>query len=156
MSYLLRSSIGDTCCLRSLIKARLSTSCLKYSDNSFDTKVENKTLNRLKEPEPFVNYAKQSENLKHFANAGALVAVKKEEEYTLPHPIWSKEEAEEVEVTHRKPEGFTDNLAYITVSAMRLGFDIFSGYKLQLRLGTLDERAVLIRYNFFLMNRSAL
>ena len=144
MSYLLRSSLADTGCLRTFIKARLSTSCLKYSSNSFDTKVENKTINRLKEPEPFVNYAKQSENLKHFANAGALV-VKKEEEYTLPHPIWSKEEAEEVEVTHRKPEGFTDNLAYITVSAMRLGFDIFSGYKLQLRLGTLDERAVLIR-----------
>jgi hypothetical protein len=142
MSYLLRSSFSDTGGFRSLIKARLSTSCLKYSD-SFDTKVENKTINRLKEPEPFVNYAKQSENLKHFAN-GALV-VKKEEEYTLPHPIWSKEEAEDVEVTHRKPEGITDNLAYITVSAMRLGFDIFSGYKLQLRLGTLDERAVLIR-----------
>ena len=145
MNHLLRPSLADTGCLRSLIKARLSTSCIKYSGNSFDTKVENKTLNRLKEPEPFVNYAKQSENLKHFANAGALVVVKKEEEYTLPHPIWSKEEAEEVEVTHRKPEGITDNLAYITVSAMRLGFDIFSGYKLQLRLGTLDERAVLIR-----------
>merc|ERR1712113_870201 len=31
---------------------------------------------------------------------------------------------------------------------MRLAFDIFSGYKLQLRLGTLDERAVLIRCIF--------
>jgi hypothetical protein len=153
MSYLLRQSLADTSCLRSLIKARLSTSCLAYSDTSFDSKVENKTLNRLKEPEPFINYAKQSENLKHFANAEALVVIKKEEEYTLPHPIWSKEEAEEVEVTHRKPEGFTDNLAYLTVSAMRLGFDIFSGYKLQLRLGTLDERAVLIRLEHLFLQR---
>ena len=144
MAYLFRQSLAAENCLRSLMRARLSTSCFKYSDSSFDAKVENKTINRLKEPEPFKNYAKHSENLKHFAN-GALVVVKKEEEYTLPHPIWSKEEAEEVEVTHRKPEGFTDNLAYITVSGMRLGFDIFSGYKLQLRLGTLDERAVLIR-----------
>eukprot|EP00091_Calanus_sinicus_P014820 TRINITY_DN32508_c0_g1_i2.p1 TRINITY_DN32508_c0_g1~~TRINITY_DN32508_c0_g1_i2.p1 ORF type:complete len:236 (-),score=48.42 TRINITY_DN32508_c0_g1_i2:158-865(-) len=147
MSYLLRPSLADAGCIRSLIKARLSTSCITYSDNKFDSRVENQTVNRLKEPAPFVNYAKQSENLKHFAN-GALVVVKKEEEYTLPHPIWSKEEAEEVEVTHRKPEGITDNLAYFTVSAMRLGFDIFSGYKLQLRLGTLDERAVLIRCIF--------
>ena len=147
MAYLLRQSLADTGCLglRSIMRARLSTSSFKYSDSSFDAKVENNTRNRLKEPEPFKNYAKHSENLKHFANVGELVVAKKEEEYTLPHPIWSKEEAEGVEVTHRKPQGFTDNLAYLTVSGMRLGFDIFSGYKLQLRLGTLDERAVLIR-----------
>jgi len=135
-------------CFRPLLQARLSTSCLRYSDTSFDSKVEHKTINRLKEPEPYKNYAKQSETLKHFANTGSLVVVKKEEDYTLPHPIWSREEAEGVEVTHRKPSGVTDHLAYFTVSAMRLGFDIFSGYKLQLRLGTLDERAVLIRCIF--------
>ena len=136
----------DTHCLRSLIKARLSTSGLKYSNITFDEKVKKQTINRLKNTEPYINYVKQSENLKHFANTGALVVLKKDEEYTLPHPIWSKGEAEEVEVTHRMPIGFTDNLAYLTVSAMRLGFDIFSGYIVQLRLGTLDERAVLTRY----------
>ena len=151
MTSLLRPGIIiDIRCLKRLIrtpnvcKARVSTSCLRF-DKNFDEKVEKQTLSRLKEKEPFINYAKQSENLKHFANTEALVVVKKEEEYTLPHPIWSKSEAEEVEVTHRKPKGFTDNLAYLTVSAMRLGFDIFSGYKVQLRLGTLDERAVLTR-----------
>eukprot|EP00092_Neocalanus_flemingeri_P028770 GFUD01031234.1.p1 GENE.GFUD01031234.1~~GFUD01031234.1.p1 ORF type:complete len:327 (+),score=76.37 GFUD01031234.1:365-1345(+) len=155
MTYFARTALlFDNNCLNSLIrlqcvsKARVSTSCWKYNSKTFDEKVENQTINRLKEPEPFKNYAKQSENLNHFANTGALVVVKKEEEYTLPHPIWSKGEAEEVEVTHRKPVGLTDNLAYLTVSAMRLGFDIFSGYKVQLRLGTLDERAVLTRCIF--------
>ena len=153
MTYFLRPALlFDNSCLKSIIrsqvlfKARVSTSSLNYNQKTFDEQIEKQTLNRLKEQEPFINYAKQCENLKHFANNGELVVVKKEEDYTLPHPIWSKYEAEEVEVTHRKPKGFTDNLAYLTVSAMRLGFDIFSGYKVQLRLGTLDERAVLTRY----------
>jgi len=134
--------------LRPLIRARLSTCCVTRSAG---TGPHNSRVNRLKEPEPYVNYAKQSETLKHFANTSgsSLVVLKKDEEpYTLPHPIWSKEEAEGVEVTHRKPKGVTDHLAYLTVSTMRLAFDIFSGYKLQLKLGTLDERAVLIRCIF--------
>ena len=38
-------------------------------------------------------------------------------------------------------------LSYIicSVATMRVLFDIFSGYKLQLALGTLDERSVLTR-----------
>jgi len=134
--------------LRPLIRARLSTCCVT---RSAETRPQNSRVNRLREPEPYVNYAKQSETLKHFANTSgsSLVVLKKDEEpYTLPHPIWSKEEAEGVEVTHRKPKGVTDHLAYLTVSTMRLAFDIFSGYKLQLKLGTLDERAVLIRCIF--------
>ena len=131
--------------LRPLLRARLSTCCVTRSN---EAGAHNNKVNRLKEPEPYVNYAKQSETLKHFANTSgsSLVVLKKDEEqYTLPHPIWTKEEAEGVEVTHRKPSGVTDHLAYLTVSTMRLAFDIFSGYKLQLKLGTLDERAVLIR-----------
>ena len=148
MFYLFGPPLVKTGCFRPLIRARLTTSCLKYSDNSFDSKVENKTLNRLREPEPFKNYAKQSENLKHFADTEALAAAENDNEYTLPHPIWSKEEAQGVEVTHREPKGFTDKLAYLTVSGMRFGFDTFSGYKMQLKMGTLDEKAVLTRCIF--------
>ena len=110
MFHLFGLPLVKTGCFRPLIRARLTTSCLKYSGDSFDSKVEKKTLNRLKESEPFKNYAKQSENLKHFADTEALAAVENDNEYSLPHPIWSKKEAQGVEVTHREPKGFTDKL----------------------------------------------
>ena len=55
-----------------------------------------------------------------------MVDKKKEEAYTLPHPIWSPEEVKGVEITHRKPKGVTDHLAYLSVNTMRLTFDILS------------------------------
>ena len=33
-----------------------------------------------------------------------------EKDYALPHPIWSREQSESVEIVHRKPEGFTDHM----------------------------------------------
>ena len=51
-----------------------------------------------------------------------------------------------VEVTHRKPKGFVDYAAYGTVSVMRFGFDVMSGYKGPKKLDTSDEKAVLTRY----------
>ena len=59
MVYLLRKSLSDTgcLCLRSLMRERLSTSYFRYSDSSFDAIVENKTRNRLKEPEPELRYS---------------------------------------------------------------------------------------------------
>jgi len=126
----------------------VSTSSATFNDNKIEENVEEKLTNRLKCPQPFMNYSKQCENLKHFSNSSSLVVVRKEEDYTLPHPIWTNEEMDQVEVTHRKPEGITDNLAYLCVGALRLSFDLFSGYKIQLRLGTLDEKAVLTRCIF--------
>ena len=67
------------------------------------------------------------------------------DEFTLPHPIWSVEEVDSVHVTHRKPEGFVDHLAYYCVMAMRTTFDLASGYTIGTHLKTLDERSVLIR-----------
>ena len=32
------------------------------------------------------------------------------EHYTLPHPIWSQEESESVQINHRKPEGISDKM----------------------------------------------
>ena len=36
---------------------------------------------------------------------GIVGGVMASEDYTMPHPIWSKQESEGVEVTHRKPKG---------------------------------------------------
>ena len=67
-------------------------------------------------------------------------------DYTLPHPIWSKKETEDVTPNHRlklihltrlfafvyirKPKGLVDWTAYTGVSTLRLVFDLLSGYKL--------------------------
>lgn len=75
-------------------------------------------------------------------------AEKNEDDYNLPHPIWSKHEAEDVKVTHLKPKGVTDHLAYYCVQIMRKSFDIFSGYTIKSRLKTLDERDMLRRCIF--------
>lgn len=125
----------------------------KTGQEDLDRKFSDKTRNRLLEDAPFKAYQQKGHQLEHFAqteSAGELVPSDRQEvkEYTLPHPIWSHDEVESVTVTHRRPVGFTDHLAYYSVAAMRLFFDIFSGYKLQLKLGTLDERAVLIRCIF--------
>ena len=61
------------------------------------------------------------------------------------------EEVKGVEITHRKPKGVTDHLAYLCVNTMRLTFDVLSGYKIQNKLGTLDEKAVLTRYVHLVM-----
>ena len=72
----------------------------------------------------------------HFKTAGTLQEVKTEHmlekaadkneaHYTMSHPIWSAEEANEVEITHEKPSSVCDWTAYLTVHDMRKGFDIF-------------------------------
>ena len=81
-------------------------------------------LDRLKKDEPFKTFVENSEDLKHFTRSTDPEAVTASEDYTMPHPIWSKQELEGVEVTHRKPKGFVDHAAYGTVSVMRFGFVI--------------------------------
>ena len=51
-------------------------------------------------------------------------------------------------VTHKKPVGFVDHLAYYCVMAMRTTFDLASGYTIGKNMKTLDERSVLIRCIF--------
>jgi len=115
----------------------------RYLSNSLDKDGE---INRLNEENPFKSYKEKSESLDHFNQS--LVVVKQEKDYTLPHPIWTKEETENVSINHRDPRGFVDRAAYSVVSVMRLSFDIMSGYKLQRKLDTLDERSVLNRCIF--------
>ena len=56
----------------------------------------------------------------------------------------------------RKPRGFVDRAAYSVVSLMRLSFDMLSGYKLQRKLDTLDERSVLNRFGLYCLDQSEL
>ena len=51
-------------------------------------------------------------------------------------------------IDFRKPKGFIDWTAYTGVATLRLVFDLLSGYKLQKKMDTLDERAVLSRCIF--------
>jgi len=81
----------------------------------------------------------------HFTKSLTVVERVEEKDYTLPHPIWTKQETEDVSIEHRKPRGFVDWTAYSVVATMRVTFDLLSGYKLQQKLDTLDERSVLIR-----------
>lgn len=73
---------------------------------------------------------------------------KNEDNYVLPHPCWSNEEAESVTITHQKPKGVIDWLAYGTVWGMRQSFDLVSGYTIKSYLHTLDERDMLRRCIF--------
>merc|ERR1712227_773820 len=58
-----------------------------------------------------------------------------------PHPIWTKEECDSVEITHVKPQGFTCKAAYATVWFLRRAFDIGTGYS----FGFKTEQAMLRR-----------
>jgi len=75
-----------------------------------------------------------------------LSAGKKDQNETpLPHPIWSKDEVEDVKATHDEPKDMVERLALYTVRFMRKSFDFLSGYTIGKKLDTLDERSVLKR-----------
>lgn len=61
----------------------------------------------------------------HFGKEGQTTG---DEEYRMPHPVWSEEDVYKVEVTHEKPEKFVDKLAYKSVQALRGAFDTLSLY----------------------------
>ncbi|ELU14203.1 hypothetical protein CAPTEDRAFT_151460 [Capitella teleta] len=62
----------------------------------------------------------------------------------MPHPIWTEEEVAQVEITHKKPEGFIDNFAFIGVKTTRTFFDAVSGFN----RGERNERRWLTRLCF--------
>lgn len=62
----------------------------------------------------------------------------------LPHPVWTKEELQGVEVTHTPPVGVAEHLAYYLMKSLKVGFDIASGFK----WGVHDEKAWLTRIIF--------
>jgi len=72
------------------------------------------------------------------------------EEYVLPHPIWSNEQLESIEITHKKPDRMADYMAYLSVFALRTGWDLSTGYLLGRRLGLFkfSSRMWLLRVTF--------
>lgn len=64
--------------------------------------------------------------------------------YRLAHPIWCIKDAETVEITHLKPKGVRDWIAFSTMKALRTSFDAFTGYK----PGQMNEALYLRRFIF--------
>ncbi|XP_041459970.1 alternative oxidase, mitochondrial-like [Lytechinus variegatus] len=49
-------------------------------------------------------------------------------DYLMPHPIWSEEELDAVQITHNPPKEKVDKAAYWACKALRTNFDLFSGF----------------------------
>ncbi|XP_013379624.1 alternative oxidase, mitochondrial [Lingula anatina] len=75
-----------------------------------------------------INEVPQLQSIDHFRSSKAQKQGKDNGAYILPHPIWSEEELNSVEITHRVPENFTDKAAFYSVKILRNSFDIFSGF----------------------------
>lgn len=69
-------------------------------------------------------------------------------EWHMPHTVWKQQELEEIKVEHTKPVDKVDRAAYWAVQSVRAGFDLFSGYKWGMKMGTLDEAKWLRRIIF--------
>lgn len=66
----------------------------------------------------------------------------------MTSPSWTKQEMDNVEVTHRPPRDWVDRLSLLTVKTLRLGFDVLSGYIFKKRMGTMSERDWIRRIMF--------
>jgi len=153
----LPTQINSSCWLPIIQASNLSTSQRAFCAKSEETR----------EAESFAKYERnaKSEHF-HFDKKGhklGAIGGKAEEktkdiiskssadndqDYLLPHPIWSEDEVETVRIKHKEPKGVVDNLAYYTVQIMRRTFDLASGYTFNTKLETLDERSCLIRCIF--------
>ena len=54
----------------------------------------------------------------------------KYEDYTMPHAIWTREELDNIQITHKPPERRADKLAYFIVRTMRTVWDVSTGYSI--------------------------
>jgi len=48
--------------------------------------------------------------------------------YRMPHPVYSMEDAEKVELTHIEPECFKDKVALASIRFLRSTFDFVTRY----------------------------
>jgi len=62
----------------------------------------------------------------------------------MPHPIWTPEDCEAIEVTHLKPVGLTPRIAYSLVWFLRRAFDLGTGYSLGIKTDYCMMRRVVI------------
>lgn len=77
----------------------------------------------------------RQKDLKHF-KAGAEKKDSVDDDHTrgneiyrMPHPIWSEQEVNTVEITHQETKTKVDKIAYGCVQFLRIAFDIVSLYK---------------------------
>ncbi|OWF42636.1 alternative oxidase, mitochondrial-like [Mizuhopecten yessoensis] len=64
--------------------------------------------------------------------------------HALPHPIWSKDELDNVVVTHKPPSGVVDKMAFYSVKLMRKSFDLLTLFD----FGERTERKWVLRICF--------
>jgi len=102
----------------------------------------------MKDPMHFQEKGRITSDNRTLAKIDEATAENKEDNYAMPHPCWGIEEAESVTITHRRPKGVIDWLAYGSVLMMRKSFDLASGYTIKSKIGTLDERDMLRRCIF--------
>eukprot|EP00929_Paragymnodinium_shiwhaense_P002068 TRINITY_DN102279_c0_g1_i1.p1 TRINITY_DN102279_c0_g1~~TRINITY_DN102279_c0_g1_i1.p1 ORF type:complete len:357 (+),score=82.05 TRINITY_DN102279_c0_g1_i1:103-1173(+) len=77
------------------------------------------------------------------------VAEKLDLDHLFTSPVYSLEERADVAVTHKKPRGFVEKLAYGAVQTLRFGADLFSGYTFKSSIkGGMSERDWLRRIVF--------
>jgi len=50
--------------------------------------------------------------------------------YNLPHPIWNKNYLSKIEITHRPPSNWMDQLAYWTIKVTKFNLDWMSGWSI--------------------------
>ncbi|XP_072174243.1 uncharacterized protein [Diadema setosum] len=74
------------------------------------------------------NLAKHSHEKAKMADNVQAAVDNTDPNYLLPHPIWSEDEMDKVEITHKPPAERVDRMAYLAVKTMRGGFDFFSGF----------------------------
>eukprot|EP00904_Undaria_pinnatifida_P007664 jgi/Undpi1/4027/HiC_scaffold_16.g07394.m1 len=69
---------------------------------------------------------------------------KKGKEWSMPAEIWSDDELNSIQVTHKEPEEAVDHFAYRGVRFLRWSFDVLAGFK----TGVVDEHKYLNRVIF--------
>lgn len=47
----------------------------------------------------------------------------------MPHPIWKESEVDKITIDHKEPITSGDKFAHFLIQALRVGFDLVSGYK---------------------------
>eukprot|EP00123_Amoebidium_parasiticum_P022554 comp8980_c0_seq1/m.4182 comp8980_c0_seq1/g.4182 ORF comp8980_c0_seq1/g.4182 comp8980_c0_seq1/m.4182 type:complete len:337 (-) comp8980_c0_seq1:720-1730(-) len=108
-----------------VLRATMSAPTGSFSTQTPETKETNAKQTTAPSATVTVKDSQAGYETVHFNTITAAGTAK---EYTLAHPIWTAEECDTVNVTHREPKGFVDKLAYGTVQACRKGFDIVTGY----------------------------
>lgn len=105
--------------IKTLTQDEIDTNIKKFREGNYDTVPDPQQLTHFKKsgvkPKP-VECSLQSSDLPPVGT------------HALPHPIWSEDELQSVQITHKVPVGFVDKSAYYTIQGVRRVFDFISGF----------------------------